>query len=44
MKLGMPVYDGINLVDVTGPYEMFNWVDPAKEPVSARFRPGPRAQ
>jgi cyclohexyl-isocyanide hydratase len=30
MKLGIPVYDGVNLLDVAGPYEMFNWVDPAK--------------
>jgi transcriptional regulator GlxA family with amidase domain len=30
MKLGIPVYDGVNLLDVAGPYEMFNWVDPCK--------------
>src|SRR5262245_14883839 len=30
MKLGIPVYEGVNLLDVTGPYEMFNWVDPSK--------------
>ena len=30
MKLGIRVYDGVNLLDVVGPYEMFNWVDPAK--------------
>jgi len=27
MKLGIPVYEGVNLLDVTGPYEMFSWVD-----------------
>jgi transcriptional regulator GlxA family with amidase domain len=27
MKLGIPVYEGVNLLDVAGPYEMFNWVD-----------------
>lgn len=30
MKLGIPVYEGVDLLDVTGPYEMFKWVDPAK--------------
>jgi transcriptional regulator GlxA family with amidase domain len=30
MKLGIPVYDGVNLLDVAGPYEMFNWVDSSK--------------
>ena len=28
MKLGIPVYEGVNLLDVAGPYEMFNWVPP----------------
>jgi len=27
MKLGIPVYDGVDLLDVAGPYEMFKWVD-----------------
>lgn len=31
MKLGIPVYEGVDLLDVAGPYEMFKWVDPAKE-------------
>jgi cyclohexyl-isocyanide hydratase len=31
MKLGIPVYEGVNLLDVAGPYEMFNWVDASKE-------------
>ncbi|MER8640181.1 DJ-1/PfpI family protein [Mesorhizobium sp. M1365] len=30
MKLGIPVYDGINLLDVAGPLEMFTWVDEEK--------------
>lgn len=30
MKLAIPVYDGVNLLDVTGPYEMFSWVDASK--------------
>jgi transcriptional regulator GlxA family with amidase domain len=25
MKLGIPVYDGVNLLDVAGPLEMFYW-------------------
>ncbi len=28
MILGVPVYEGVNLLDVAGPWEMFNWVDP----------------
>jgi transcriptional regulator GlxA family with amidase domain len=27
MKLGIPVYHGVDLLDVAGPYEMFKWVD-----------------
>lgn len=30
MKLGIPVYEGVNLLDVAGPYEMFKWVDAEK--------------
>jgi cyclohexyl-isocyanide hydratase len=30
MKLGIPVYEGVDLLDVAGPYEMFKWVDPDK--------------
>jgi transcriptional regulator GlxA family with amidase domain len=26
MIIGMPVYDGVDLLDVTGPYEMFKWI------------------
>ena len=25
MKLGMPIYQGVNLLDVAGPLEMFFW-------------------
>jgi putative intracellular protease/amidase len=25
MIIGMPVYDDVELMDVTGPYEMFQW-------------------
>jgi cyclohexyl-isocyanide hydratase len=28
MKLGIPVYEGVDLLDVAGPYEMFKWVNP----------------
>ncbi len=31
MKLGIPVYEGVDLLDVAGPYEMFKWVDPSKK-------------
>ena len=30
MKLGIPVYQGVDLLDVAGPYEMFKWVDSTK--------------
>jgi transcriptional regulator GlxA family with amidase domain len=30
MKLGIPVYEGVDLLDVAGPYEMFQWVDISK--------------
>jgi transcriptional regulator GlxA family with amidase domain len=30
MKLGIPVYEGADLLDVAGPYEMFTWVDASK--------------
>ena len=30
MKLGIPVYDGVDLLDVAGPYEMFKWIDASK--------------
>jgi hypothetical protein len=30
MKLGIPVYEGVDLLDVAGPYEMFKWVDREK--------------
>jgi transcriptional regulator GlxA family with amidase domain len=30
MKVGIPVYEGVDLLDVAGPYEMFKWVAPSK--------------
>ena len=27
MIIGIPVYDGVDLLDVTGPYEMFKWIE-----------------
>lgn len=30
MKLGMPIYDGVNLLDVAGPLEMFYWASQRK--------------
>lgn len=30
MRLGIAVYQGVNLLDVTGPYEMFNWISSDK--------------
>ena len=25
MKIGIPVYDDVDMFDVTGPFEMFDW-------------------
>jgi cyclohexyl-isocyanide hydratase len=43
MKLGIPVYEGVDLLDVAGPYEMFKWVDPSKglQPVIVSEDGGP---
>jgi hypothetical protein len=30
VKLGIPIYEGVNLFDVAGPCEMFKWVDKTK--------------
>jgi transcriptional regulator GlxA family with amidase domain len=30
MKLGILAYEGVDLLDVMGPYEMFSWVDKSK--------------
>jgi len=29
MKIGIPVYDKVDLLDVTGPHEIFNWMNQA---------------
>lgn len=34
MIIGIPVYEGVDLLDVAGPYEMFSWVDMSRD-----FRP-----
>ena len=31
MIIGIPVYEGVDLLDVAGPYEMFGWVDMGKD-------------
>jgi len=43
MKLGIPVYEGVDLLDVAGPYEMFKWVDKNKglEPIILSADGGP---
>src|SRR5271165_4500710 len=30
MKLGIPVYEGVDLLEIAGSYELFTWVDPSK--------------
>lgn len=41
MKLGIPVYDGVDLLDVAGPYEMFSWVGKELEAVIVSADGGP---
>jgi transcriptional regulator GlxA family with amidase domain len=43
MLIGIPVYDGVDMLDVTGPYEMFSWagldvllVAPEAGPIACR--------
>jgi len=31
MKIGMPVYQGVDLLDVAGPHEMFGWMNQGGE-------------
>lgn len=45
MIIGIPVYDDVDLLDVTGPFEMFRWANldvelVAEHPGSIRFRRG----
>ena len=27
MKIGIPIYDQVDMLDVTGPFEMFDWAE-----------------
>jgi putative intracellular protease/amidase len=43
MKIGIPVYDDVDMFDVTGPFEMVDWANfdvevVASEPGMKRFR------
>lgn len=45
MKIAIPVYDGVDMLDVAGPFEMFDWAKfdveiVAAEPGLKRFRGG----
>jgi cyclohexyl-isocyanide hydratase len=45
MKIGIPVYDGVDMLDVAGPFEMFDWAKfdveiVAAQPGLKRFRGG----
>lgn len=45
MKIGIPVYDGVDMLDVAGPFEMFGWAKfdveiVAAEPGLKQFRAG----
>lgn len=37
MIIGMPVYDGVDLLDVMGPHEMFKWADSPQSPIEVRL-------
>jgi transcriptional regulator GlxA family with amidase domain len=37
MIIGIPVYDGVDLLDVMGPYEMFKWIDSPEVTVEVRI-------
>ena len=36
MKIGIPVYDGVDMLDVAGPFEMFDWAEFDVEIVAAK--------
>jgi cyclohexyl-isocyanide hydratase len=36
MKIGIPVYDGVDMLDVAGPFEMFDWANFDVEIVAAK--------
>jgi transcriptional regulator GlxA family with amidase domain len=36
MKIGIPVYDGVDMLDVAGPFEMFDWANFDVELVAAQ--------
>jgi transcriptional regulator GlxA family with amidase domain len=43
MKIGIPVYPKVDLLDVTGPYEMFQWMNQSGLPADVQLvaqRPG----
>lgn len=35
ISIGIPIYDGFNILDVTGPIEIFHWVDGLKVSIAA---------
>jgi cyclohexyl-isocyanide hydratase len=39
MKIGIPVYENVDMLDVCGPYEMFGWAGIEVELVAARSGP-----
>jgi cyclohexyl-isocyanide hydratase len=39
MLVGIPVYEDVNVLDVTGPYEMFSWTDLDVELVAEKAGP-----
>jgi putative intracellular protease/amidase len=39
MAVGIPVYDDVNVLDVTGAYEMFGWTDIDVELVAEKAGP-----
>src|SRR5689334_9598542 len=37
MIIGIPVYDGVDLLDVTVPHEIFTWMNRPERPVDVRL-------
>jgi cyclohexyl-isocyanide hydratase len=39
ITIAIPVYEGVNLLDVSGPYEMFSWVNGEGSPAAVTVNP-----
>jgi cyclohexyl-isocyanide hydratase len=39
LNIAIPVYEGVDLLDVAGPYEMFSWVNDPYSPAKVKVQP-----